>query len=320
MVAAQRTSDFSVGQPELEGRAEGAIAPTPTPQTRPAPDFDLIGSLRGTIEFSPTRAVEVREPSRRRPSILDRLLGRHRAETHAQPESAEPYIAAQPPVVAQPPESTFAPQRTGQEPATAWPMPTPWTERPLESHDWWADTEAEASPSDQMVGASLPIASPSFTTAEPPAAPEPEPEAEPVFFATPEPEPAYSAAPTPLAPPAPLAREPEPQQQPIFAMPPTTADRWPAVNPNLPARPAPDRQDRPAAPWGLGDNVAPPAAYVAAQQIDRTQPGESPLVAALWAESSQMVLDRGSVRVCHHCALPVSTYARFCRRCGTEQV
>jgi len=42
-------------------------------------------------------------------------------------------------------------------------------------------------------------------------------------------------------------------------------------------------------------------------------------VTALWAESTQQVLDRGSVRVCHHCALPVSTQARFCRRCGTRQ-
>jgi len=46
---------------------------------------------------------------------------------------------------------------------------------------------------------------------------------------------------------------------------------------------------------------------------------ESPLVAALWAESAQQVFDRGSVRVCHHCALPVSTQARYCRRCGTQQ-
>ena len=44
------------------------------------------------------------------------------------------------------------------------------------------------------------------------------------------------------------------------------------------------------------------------------------MMAEMWAQSAQEVLNRGSVRVCHHCALPVSTKARFCRRCGTQQV
>jgi ribosomal protein L40E len=52
---------------------------------------------------------------------------------------------------------------------------------------------------------------------------------------------------------------------------------------------------------------------VAAQQAN------APTVTEMWAQSSQEVLNHGTVRVCHRCALPVSTQARFCRRCGTEQ-
>ena len=63
----------------------------------------------------------------------------------------------------------------------------------------------------------------------------------------------------------------------------------------------------------------PPGLVVAAARAERAEIPESPLVAALWAESAQQVLDRGTVRVCHNCALPVSTQARFCRRCGTRQ-
>jgi hypothetical protein len=59
--------------------------------------------------------------------------------------------------------------------------------------------------------------------------------------------------------------------------------------------------------------AAPLPAVLAAQQTQ-------PLFAAeMWAQSSQEVMNRGTVRVCHHCALPVSTQARFCRRCGTQQ-
>ena len=49
------------------------------------------------------------------------------------------------------------------------------------------------------------------------------------------------------------------------------------------------------------------------------RPDEAGRVTLMWAESSEEVLNRGTVRVCHHCSLPVSTQARFCRRCGTRQ-
>jgi len=74
--------------------------------------------------------------------------------------------------------------------------------------------------------------------------------------------------------------------------------------------PAPDAPD---APWPGPEPSAVPAAIVAAQQAAQ------PVGPAIWATSSQQVMSRGNVRACHHCALPVSTHARFCRRCGTPQ-
>jgi hypothetical protein len=59
--------------------------------------------------------------------------------------------------------------------------------------------------------------------------------------------------------------------------------------------------------------AAPLPAVVAARQA------QPQLVVEMWAQSSQDVMNRGTVRVCHRCALPVSTQARFCRRCGTQQ-
>jgi ribosomal protein L40E len=87
---------------------------------------------------------------------------------------------------------------------------------------------------------------------------------------------------------------------------PTPLGPWPPFGASWPAqedvngpRPAPEGQPIPA--------------VVAAQQTN------TPILAEIWAQSAQEVLNRGSVRVCHRCALPVSTQARYCRRCGTQQ-
>jgi hypothetical protein len=81
---------------------------------------------------------------------------------------------------------------------------------------------------------------------------------------------------------------------------------WPPLGASYPAQ-----ADR-GAPWP-GPDVTPAPAVVVAQSIG------APPLADMWVQSSQEVLNRGTVRVCHHCALPVSTQARFCRRCGTRQ-
>jgi hypothetical protein len=88
---------------------------------------------------------------------------------------------------------------------------------------------------------------------------------------------------------------------------------WPPLGATWPAR------DRQSSPWQMPTESAPPPRTLAAHRADQAELAESPLVAALWEESSQQVLDQGNVRVCHNCALPISTHARFCRRCGTRQ-
>ena len=82
---------------------------------------------------------------------------------------------------------------------------------------------------------------------------------------------------------------------------------WPPLGASWPAR------EKPGAMWPAPEATSVPA-VVAAGQVP------APTMAEMWAQSAQEVLNRGSVRVCHHCALPVSTKARFCRRCGTQQV
>jgi len=86
---------------------------------------------------------------------------------------------------------------------------------------------------------------------------------------------------------------------------PASHAQWPPLGASWPAQDA--RADR----WTTMG--APHPAVVAARQA------REPLEAEMWAQSAQEVMNRGTVRVCHHCALPVSTQARFCRRCGTEQ-
>lgn len=338
-----------------ETPARGAWEPeAPAPRTAPSSDFDLLGSLRQPIEFTepPAPAEPHRAP------LLRRLLGHHTPIAGSAQERA-PKV---PKVLKVPkPAEVSAPDSTGR--ADPWPQATLWAQRPIEHHDWWADSDA--APLDEAEAVSdAPVA----VEGGPESAAEPEQ----VAFAKPspvvaEPEPVLAAQADASKPTAP-APEPAPAlathtQQPLFTMPPATAERWPAVKPEVISRPAVDwpvndplderwaipaspakrrpsepapvasqpagtpapwppigaswpRQNAPAAPWPGPDAVLVPASVAAAHQAG---PGESPLVAPIWAESALEVLNRGSVRVCHRCALPVSTQARFCRRCGTQQ-
>jgi ribosomal protein L40E len=173
----------------------------------------------------------------------------------------------------------------------------------------------------------LVAAEPAFV-AEPEYVAAPELVAEPEYVAAPE----LPAEPELVAEPASPAEpiDPEPLiQQPLF-VPAVSADRWAATarppEPDAPRKPADlpaswqplgaiwPAPKSPEVPWQGPDPSSLPAAVVAAQQVAR------PTGPAIWADSSQEVMSRGNVRACHHCALPVSTHARFCRRCGTQQV
>ena len=86
----------------------------------------------------------------------------------------------------------------------------------------------------------------------------------------------------------------------------TPPSSWPPLGASWPAR------EDPGATWP-GPHAPLASAVLAAQQA------ATPILAEMWAQSAEQVLNRGSVRVCHGCALPVSPRARYCRRCGTHQ-
>jgi ribosomal protein L40E len=106
--------------------------------------------------------------------------------------------------------------------------------------------------------------------------------------------------------PTPTDSVPQPSTPPS-SLGPSAPAPWPPLGAQWPS------PQRPTQPWPA-PVAAPVAAVVAAHQL-----GGAPSVAEMWAQSAQEVLSRGSVRVCHKCALPVSTHARFCRRCGSPQ-
>jgi ribosomal protein L40E len=97
-----------------------------------------------------------------------------------------------------------------------------------------------------------------------------------------------------------------PMEAPPLYRAPRAPAAWPPIGASWPAR------ETPGAPWLGPEAPSVPAAMVARE-------ASLPVLAGMWAQSAQEVLSRGSVRVCHRCALPVSTQARFCRRCGTKQ-
>ena len=316
-------------RPGPEQPVQGAWEPeTPASGRAPSSAFDLLGSLRQPIELPQPPA----EPEPHRKPVIGRLLG-HRAPADDTPGKAAPKA----------PKPVRAPRQKDTGPTTPWPAATRWVDRPIERHDWWSDTDAAASVSSAAADAAPPeapepIAAEAEVESPIPAASspivfatlEPEPEPEPVRATEPEPEPKLEPEPEP--------ERAAPAQQPLFTMPPVSIDRWAATKPDMPSRapaewPTSDPLDKkpwppngawwpsqasPAAPWPV-PHADVPASVVAAAQAERAEMPESPLVAALWAESAQRVLDRGTVRVCHSCALPVSTQARYCRRCGTRQ-
>jgi ribosomal protein L40E len=112
-------------------------------------------------------------------------------------------------------------------------------------------------------------------------------------------------APKPAPPPA-AASPTVPLEAPPLYRAPQAPAAWPPLGASWPAR------ETPGAPWPGPEAPSVPAAVAAREAA-------LPVLAGMWAQSAQEVLSRGSVRVCHHCALPVSTQARFCRRCGTKQ-
>jgi ribosomal protein L40E len=153
----------------------------------------------------------------------------------------------------------------------------------------------------------LPPAAPAPIAAAPPSAPSPIAPIPPAPFAPGRWEPLpLKASPAPNR----SARPPMPRQPATATPAPAMAQQPAPLLPPLGNRWPPTQQ--PGQVWPAPASSLQPAAMLS--QMAATQVSD-----ALWAQSSQEVLNRGSVRVCHHCSLPLSTHARFCRRCGTAQ-
>jgi hypothetical protein len=315
------------GRPEPRRNGKRASeSTTSVPEVaQPAPAMQPTEPTRAT---QPTKPPAPAEPHRA--PVIGRLLA-HRIPIAGPAQEQAPKV---PEVLKAPkPAQALAPDSTGQ--ADPWPQATPWAQRPIERHDSRADSDAAPLEEAEAVS-DAPLEAVEATS-------EPAAETEEVAFAglspaVAEPEPVLAAQ---ADEPVPAAHIPEtapapatPAQQPLFTMPPATVERWPAIK-RRPAGPAPvasqsaeapapwppigaswPPQNAPAAPRP-GPDPALVSSSVAAAHL--AEQAESPLVTAIWAESAQEVLNRGSVRVCHRCALPVSTHARFCRRCGTQQ-
>jgi hypothetical protein len=134
------------------------------------------------------------------------------------------------------------------------------------------------------------------------------------------PAPEAPAAPTfPVVPPRPAPTIAPQATQPAAAMPPAAMP--PAATPPAAMRAA---AMRPAA--------GPPAAMPPAAQpqwpeapswpVNQPRAAQVKGVDAMWAASSRDVLSRADsgVQACVNCGLPLSATARFCRRCGANQV
>jgi len=341
-------------EPELP--VHGAWEPeTPAPRKAPASDFDLLGSLRQPIEI-PQPHVEA-EPHHT--PVIGRLLGHrapadetpHKAERSAPRTVKTPRHMSTEPITPWPVATRWVDRPI--EPHDWWAdaVAAP-IDREAPPETVAAETqepiEAQAVMESSIPAASAPIV---FTTLQPEPEiklePAPEPAPEPEIKREPAPEqaapaqqplftmlpvstdrwaaakpdvpsrapvewPASDPVDPKLAPPAtPVTRRPV-EPAPIAAQDTEEPAPWPPIGASWPS-PA-----SPAAPWPPPRADVPVSVLVAARAEQAEMP-ESPLVAALWAESAQQVLDRGTVRVCHHCALPVSTQARYCRRCGTRQ-
>ena len=245
------------------------------------------------------------------------------ASDPAGPEAAflAPVIDVEAVPAALPVAESATPPQPGPEPVVGLAAATPATPEPTAA-PWTAapgfEFEPEAGPIAPTLDIDLgPARGASVapvevaTTAEPVAA-----DAAPIDLAS-GPEPVLVApgadrepiAPAPAEPVRPAAR---PLRRSIFDIPTATDEArpegkpasvpWPPLGARWPAR------ETPGTPW-----PAPAIRSVAARE------DAASLVTQMWVDSADEVLNRGTVRVCHHCTLPVSTQARFCRRCGTRQ-
>ena len=304
----RRNANDKRGAPHIhESAARGGVATEPWPRATPWAEMPLSGRRwRGDGADDPSytnpRGDEAAQPAAEYP---DDLAADLRADV---PDELVPDQTGPPPL----PEGIGGPKRvltsvgalepaskSPDSPAAAAPKPADFDAALAgELRDAAALSEARSTaairqsavarspnrPVDEGAAAAEPVAQP-----EAPARPEADAEAAEIALLKTASHPApvgQAADSAPVEPPTPSV-----------SWPPFGAS-WPAPNAHRGTWPGP------AAPL--------PAAVVAQQAHPQ-------FAVEMWTQSSQEVMSRGTVRVCHSCALPVSTQARFCRRCGTQQ-
>ena len=315
--------------------AEMAPPPSPSPAEERVPAIArFLGrfSLRGDSSLRRPASASPRTP---RPSEPGSAPWPHATEWSRRPIQAHDWFSDASPTVAEPEtaqvEETYAAATLAPQPAepeavlatsaaessdevSSAPAPVTGAER---SVDFVEPLRAAAMPPGPPLPfyEPIPVASGQQTlfdgapasdfTSEQGAESAAQPDAHPeVAEVAPEPAPPL-ATPEP-APPLAAASPTVPLEAPPLYRAPQAPAAWPPIGASWPAR------ETPGAPWPGPEAPSVPAAVAAREAA-------LPVLAGMWAQSAQEVLSRGSVRVCHHCALPVSTQARFCRRCGTKQ-
>jgi hypothetical protein len=265
------------------------------PAANDAPQAPLPSELDGLDERAAAALSNTAD-------FLSRFRSTSGLSSNAAPEPVMEAATSPEPVVeaATPPEPTHVvpPAAPAQPPVAADPV-RPQVDR-IEFPTWHIDSPA--APIGQPSG---PVSEPTIVPTPPGPAmqpsvqarwPEPEAPDTPSFpVPSPDPSPAVLQAlsqPAAVTPPAAMP----PAAMPPAAMPAAAQPEWPSTPPQWPVAPA----------W--------PSNRAKAAQVSG--------VDAMWAASSRDVLSRAEtgVQSCVNCGLPLSATARFCRRCGANQI
>ena len=273
-------------------------------------------------EIEPTGPAAVQPAAQLVPAALAETVPVELPETVAATEPAgiaepEPAMAAEEPEaeaaawqVGPAAPKPFAPEALAPEPVAAGPEVERDAEGALE-----AERPAGAHAARELA-----------FTAEPEAAAQAEPAAEALEA---EPEAAAQAEPAAEAPAVEPAPEPAPAVQPTVppapAQVPIRQPRPPATGPAPWQVVAPDERPLPAPgrPEALPGDAAPRQMGWMLRRRDNPVPQVSPRITrSVWEESTRdLVAHTGSgIQACQGCGLPLSASARFCRRCGAQQV
>ncbi len=268
----------------LAAREQPAVPASAQP---PADDTAVAGTPPSELDAIDERTAAALAQTAEFLTRFNRTTG-SRPAAAAESKPVEPSEPVQPPPVA---AERAQPSEPAQPPVAAEPA-RPQVDR-IEVPTWHVETPP------------APAGQPNGHPAEPVIVPtSPGPALQPSVQARWPAPVAPSAPPAPVPPPAIPAAAVQPPALPQAALPVASP---PATEPEWPLTPAwPASQPSAAPSWPAGEQRG----------------GRVSAVDAIWAASSRDVLSRpeSGVQSCVNCGLPLSATARFCRRCGANQV